>query len=245
MAKVHTVVLVRHGESEYNRDNIFTGWCDPDLTAKGQEEAKDAGKILQEYGFQFDVAYTSVLKRAIKTLYLIQEELDCLWIPVTKTWRLNERHYGKLQGKNKDETIKKYGREQVQLWRRSFKVCPPPLDEKDEHWSGNDKRYSGLSFVPTGESIEEASKRSLPFWHKHIVPALKSGKRPLICGHANTLGSLIKNLDPSSKIDLSDLSLPNALPLVLELDESFLPSQCQFLQHPSGGKLHKKRNCNS
>ena len=202
-------------------------------------------QILLEYGFEFDVAFTSVLKRAIKTLYFIQDELDCHWIPVTKTWRLNERHYGKLQGKNKEEIIKKYGHEQVQLWRRSIKVCPPPLDQTDKHWSGDDKRYRGLSHIPAGESIEDASKRSLPFWYKYIVPALKSGQRPLVCGHSNTLGSLIRNLDTSSKLDLSELYLPNALPLVLELDENFHPSKCQLLQHASGASLPKQRNCNS
>ena len=156
---------------------------------------------------------------------------------------LNERHYGKLQGKNKEETIKKYGREQVQLWRRSFKVRPPPLEETDEHWSGDDKRYIGLPSVPVGESIEDASKRSLPFWHNFVIPALKSGQRPLVCSHANTLSSLIKRLDARSSLDVSDLNLPNALPVVLELDESFHPTKCRFLQHPAGAK--RKRGNNS
>lgn len=248
MAKRHTsntVVFLRHGESEYNRNNIFTGWCDPDLTAKGVIEARDAGKILKEYGYEFDVAFTSLLKRAIKTLYLVQEELDCLWIPVIKTWRLNERHYGKLQGKNKDEVIRKYGKDQVQLWRRGFRVCPPLSDKADEHWNGNDKRYTGLSCIPMAETMEDASKRSLLFWQKHILPTLQSGQKALICGHSTALSSLIRSLDPSSKLDLSDLNLPNAHPLALELDENFHPSKCQFLQHPTSSKSHKKRSHNS
>ncbi|RUS82392.1 hypothetical protein EGW08_009844, partial [Elysia chlorotica] len=195
MASGRTVVLVRHGESEFNRDNIFTGWRDPDLTDKGEQEARDAGKILRENGFRFDIAFTSMLKRAIKTLFLIQDELDCHWIPVTKTWRLNERHYGKLQGKNKEETIRKFGREQVRRWRRSFHDCPPLLENPHEQLYAEDPRYSGLPQLPAGESIEDASRRCMPVWHKCIVPALKSGKRPLVCGHSNTLASLLRKLD--------------------------------------------------
>ncbi|GFN77455.1 2,3-bisphosphoglycerate-dependent phosphoglycerate mutase [Plakobranchus ocellatus] len=244
MASSHSVVFVRHGESEFNRDNIFTGWCDPDLTTKGVAEAKDAGKILREYGFEFDIAFTSLLKRAIKTLYFIQDELDCHWIPVTKTWMLNERHYGKLQGKNKDEVAGKYGPEQVQLWRRAFYERPPLLEETDEHWNGSDKRYADLPFIPAGESLDDTSKRSLPFWHNLVVPALRAGQKPLVCGHANILRNLIKHLDSNLSLDIKELNLPNALPLVVELDENLVPSKFQFLNH-GNGMAPKKRSSHS
>ncbi|GFN99699.1 2,3-bisphosphoglycerate-dependent phosphoglycerate mutase [Plakobranchus ocellatus] len=229
MATGYSVVLVRHAQSEFNRDKIYTGWCDSDLTSDGVKEAKNAGKILCEYGFEFDLAFTSVLKRAIKTLYFIQDELDCHWIPVTKTWLLNERHFGKLQGRSKAEVLEQYGQEQVHRWNHALHERPPPLAEMDEHWNGYDRRYAGLPFTPVGESLQQTLDRSLQFWHNLVVPALKAGQKPLICGHGCHLRNLIKHLDSNCSLGKKQLETPNAAPFVLHLDSNMRPANLQFL----------------
>jgi phosphoglycerate mutase, BPG-dependent, family 1 len=231
---MHKLVLVRHGESTWNKENRFTGWTDVDLSEKGVEEAKEGGRYLREQGFVFDVAYTSVLKRAIKTLNIILEELDLLWIPVYKSWRLNERHYGALQGLNKAETAAKFGEEQVKIWRRSYDVPPPKLEKTDPRYPGNDPRYKKLSEaeLPLTECLKDTVERFLPYWHETIAPAIKAGERVLIAAHGNSLRALVKYLDNISDADIINLNIPTGMPLVYELDENLKPLKSYYLGDP-------------
>ncbi|AFN73927.1 phosphoglycerate mutase 1 family [Melioribacter roseus P3M-2] len=228
---MYKVVLLRHGESEWNKLNLFTGWTDVDLSEKGIEEARQAGKVMKEEGYTFDIAFTSVLKRAIKTLYIAQEEMDLLWIPVIKSWRLNERHYGALQGLNKAETAEKYGDEQVKLWRRSYDVPPPALDENDPRYPGKDPRYKDLDKkdIPLTESLKSTVERFLPYWHETIAPTIKSGKKVIIAAHGNSLRALVKYLDNMSEEEIVNLNIPTGVPLVYELDEDLKPIKHYYL----------------
>lgn len=229
--KMYKVVLLRHGESEWNKLNLFTGWTDVDLSEKGIEEAHQAGKVLKEEGYTFDIAFTSVLKRAIKTLYIVLEEMDLMWIPVVKSWRLNERHYGALQGLNKAETAEKYGMEKVKLWRRSYDVPPPPLDENDDRYPGKDPRYKDLDKkdIPLTESLKSTVERFLPYWHETIAPTIKSGKKVIIAAHGNSLRALVKYLDNISDEEIVELNIPTGIPLVYELDDNLKPIKHYYL----------------
>ena len=215
------LVLIRHGESAWNLENRFTGWKDVDLSPKGIEEAKAAGKILKEMNLVFDVAYTSYLKRAIKTLNIVLEEMDELYIPVYKSWRLNERHYGALQGLNKAETAKKYGDEQVHIWRRSFDIAPPSIDKDSEYYPKSDRRYADLpdSEIPLGESLKDTIARVLPYWHSDISKSLQEGKNVIVAAHGNSLRALIKYLLNISNEDILNLNLVTGKPLVFEIDK--------------------------
>ena len=216
------LVLLRHGESTWNKENRFTGWTDVDLSEKGVEEAKQAGEVLKKEGFVFDVAFTSVLKRAIRTLWLTLDEMDLMWIPVYNSWRLNERHYGALQGLNKSETAAKYGEEQVLIWRRSYDIAPMALDKKDPRYPGLDPRYKDISLkeLPLTECLKDTVARFLPYWHEVIAPVVKSGKRVIIAAHGNSLRALVKYLDNLSDEKIVGLNIPTGIPLVYELDEN-------------------------
>ncbi len=228
---MYKLVLLRHGESEWNKLNLFTGWTDVDLTEKGREEAAEAGRLLKEGGFTFDIAYTSVLKRAIRTLNIVLDVMDLMWIPDVKSWRLNERHYGALQGLNKAETAKKYGDEQVLLWRRSYDVPPPALDENDERYPGKDPRYAGLKKeeIPLTESLKDTVARFVPYWENTIVPTVKSGKKVIIAAHGNSLRALVKYLDNMSEEEIVKLNIPTGVPLVYELDDELKPVKHYYL----------------
>lgn len=226
------LVLIRHGESEWNAANLFTGWADVDLTKRGVNDAKKAGQILKQKGYYFDIAYTSYLKRAIKTLSYVLEEMDEMWIPVRKSWKLNERHYGALQGLNKAETAEKYGDEQVHIWRRSFDVSPPLLEKDDRRLPGKERKYKELlpQELPTGESLETTIERAIPYWEKQIVPDLKSGKKVVIAAHGNSLRALVKYLDNISDKDIAGVNIPTGVPLVYELDEKLQPVEKYYLE---------------
>lgn len=222
---MHKIVLLRHGESEWNKENRFTGWTDVPLSEKGLLEAQSAGKVLKEKGFVFDKAYTSVLKRAIKTLWSVLEEMDLMWIPVENSWKLNERHYGALQGLNKSETAARYGDEQVKIWRRSYETRPPLLEKTDKRYPGNDPKYSGLEEkeIPRGECLADTVARVIPYWEKNIVPQIKAGRKLIIAAHGNSIRALVKYLDNVSDKDILELNIPTGIPLVYELDESLKP----------------------
>jgi 2,3-bisphosphoglycerate-dependent phosphoglycerate mutase len=228
---MYRVVLVRHGESIWNRENRFTGWTDVDLSEKGVEEAHQAGKLLRSEGFTFDVAYTSVLKRAIRTLWIILDEMDAMWLPVHNSWRLNERHYGALQGLNKAETAQKFGEDQVKIWRRSYDVQPPALEKSDPRYPGKDPRYSGMNpaDIPTTECLKDTVNRFLPYWHDTIAPAITSGKKVIVAAHGNSLRALVKYLDNVSDEDIIGLNIPTGIPLVYELDASLKPTSHRYL----------------
>jgi 2,3-bisphosphoglycerate-dependent phosphoglycerate mutase len=228
------VVLLRHGESVWNKENRFTGWTDVDLSEKGVEEAHKAGKLLKKEGFVFDVAYTSVLKRAIRTLWLTLDEMDQMWIPVHNTWRLNERHYGGLQGLNKAEMAAKYGDDQVLIWRRSYDIQPPALETTDARYPGKDSRYAGLSpkDLPTTECLKDTVARFLPYWHETVAPAIRAGKRVVIAAHGNSLRALVKYLDNVSEKDIVGLNIPTGVPLVYELDRDLKPEKHYYLGDP-------------
>jgi 2,3-bisphosphoglycerate-dependent phosphoglycerate mutase len=228
---MYKIVLLRHGESTWNKENRFTGWTDVDLTEKGMEEANAAGKVMKKEGFQFDVAYVSVLKRALRTLWLALEEMDQLWIPWIKTWRLNERHYGALQGLNKAETAALHGEEKVKIWRRSYDVPPPPLDEKDPRYPGNQAIYKELDKkdIPLTECLKDTVERFLPYWHETIAPAIKSGKKVLIAAHGNSLRALVKYLDNMTDEAIIELNIPTGVPLVYELDDNLKPIKHYYL----------------
>jgi 2,3-bisphosphoglycerate-dependent phosphoglycerate mutase len=225
------LVLLRHGQSTWNQENRFTGWTDVDLTEQGVSEARDAGRLLKEQGFQFDVAYTSLLKRAIRTLWIVLDDLDAMWIPVHRSWRLNERHYGALQGLNKAETAEKYGDEQVLIWRRSYDVPPPALDAGDERFEGGDPRYASLApgEMPRAECLKDTVERFLPYWHQSIAPAIRSGKRAIIAAHGNSLRALVKYLDDIPDTEIVSRNIPTGMPLVYELDESLSPLNSYYL----------------
>ncbi|MBU3585527.1 2,3-diphosphoglycerate-dependent phosphoglycerate mutase [Polynucleobacter sp. AM-26B4] len=226
------LVLIRHGESQWNLENRFTGWVDVDLTPTGVQQAIKAGESLKAAGYDFDIAYTSVLKRAIRTLWHAQEAMDRLWLPVVHSWRLNERHYGALAGLNKAETAAKYGDEQVHIWRRSYDVRPPLLDPNDPRTSFNDPRYSKLKKeeIPLGECLKDNVARVLPLWEESIAPALRSGKRVLIAAHGNSIRSLVKYLDDVSDSDIMEINIPNGVPLVYELDDNLKPIKHFYLE---------------
>lgn len=226
---MHKIVLIRHGESQWNKENRFTGWKDVDLSEKGREEAKAAGELLKNEGFVFDEAYTSVLKRAIRTLWAILDEMDLMWIPVTKSWLLNERHYGGLQGLDKAETAAQYGDEQVLIWRRSYDVPPPVLDVSDERYLGNDPRYAGIEDFPATECLKDTVARVVPYWENEIAPKIKAGKRLIIAAHGNSLRGLVKHLDGISDEEILKLNIPTGVPLVYELDADLKPIKSYYL----------------
>ena len=215
------LVLLRHGQSVWNLENRFTGWTDVDLADQGRAEAHNAGKLLKAEGYQFDTAYTSVLKRAIRTLWIVLDEMDLMWIPVIRSWRLNERHYGALQGLNKKATVEKYGYEQVQKWRRSYDIRPPALDKTDHRHPGFEPRYSLLrdEELPSTECLKDTLDRVLPYWHEELKPALKDGKKILITAHGNSLRALVKYLDHLSDDEITGFNIPTGFPLIYELDE--------------------------
>ncbi len=237
-SKNYTLVLVRHGESTWNKENRFTGWTDVDLSDKGKKEARNAGKLLKEKGFVFDVAYTSVLKRAIRTLWSVMDEMDLMWIPVHNSWRLNERHYGALQGLNKAETAEKYGDQQVKIWRRSYDIQPPALEKADERFPGHDPRYNNLKpeELPAAECLKDTVERFLPYWHETIAPAIKSGRRVIIAAHGNSLRALVKYLDNISEENIVELNIPTGMPLVYELDADLKPLKSYYLGDPEAVK---------
>jgi len=226
---MYKLVLIRHGESTWNKENRFTGWTDVELSEKGCTEAKAAGQLLKQEGFVFDIAYASLLKRALNTLWSVLQELDRVWIPIEKDWRLNERHYGALQGLNKAETAAKYGDEQVLVWRRSYDIPPPPLEKSDERWPGHDPRYAGIENLPLTECLKDTVERFLPLWHDEIAPVVKSGKRVIIAAHGNSLRALVKYLDNVSDKDIINLNIPTGVPLVYELDADLKPIKHYYL----------------
>ncbi len=228
------VVLIRHGESIWNKENRFTGWTDVDLSEKGMEEARKAGMVLKKEGFIFDLAFTSVLKRAIRTLWITFDQMDLMWIPVNNSWRLNERHYGALQGLNKSEMAAKFGEDQVLVWRRSYDIRPPALERADERYPGHDRRYKDLDpkDVPATECLKDTVARFLPYWHDTIAPAIKSGKKVIIAAHGNSLRALVKYLDNISDEAIVKLNIPTGLPLVYELDDNLKPIKNYYLGDP-------------
>jgi len=225
------IVLLRHGESSWNKENRFTGWTDVDLSEKGIQEAKKAGELLKKEGFVFDLAYTSVLKRAIRTLWIVLDEMDLMWIPVYNSWRLNERHYGALQGLNKAETAAKYGEEQVLIWRRSYDVPPMALEKKDPRYPGNDPRYQGLKAeeLPLTECLKDTVARFVPYWLETIAPVVESGKKVIIAAHGNSLRALVKYLDNISEEKIVSLNIPTGIPLVYELEDNLKPIKSYYL----------------
>lgn len=226
---MHKLILIRHGESEWNKENRFTGWKDVDLSEKGVSEAHAAGKLLKAEGFAFDEAYTSVLKRAIRTLWIILDEMDLMWIPVTKSWLLNERHYGALQGLNKAETAAKYGDEQVKIWRRSYDVPPGELDKTDERWLGGDPRYAGIANFSKTECLKDTVERVVPYWQNEIAPKIAAGKRLIVAAHGNSLRALVKHLDGISDDEIVNLNIPTGVPLVYELDAELKPLKNYYI----------------
>jgi 2,3-bisphosphoglycerate-dependent phosphoglycerate mutase len=231
---MYKVVLIRHGESDWNKQNRFTGWTDVDLSEKGLQEAHEGGQTLKQNGFVFDVAFTSVLKRAIRTLWTVLDEMDLMWIPIHHSWCLNERHYGALQGLNKSETAEKFGEAQVKIWRRSYDVPPPPLEKGDPRFPGSDPRYKDLSAaeLPLTECLKDTVARFLPYWHETIAPVIKSGKRVVIAAHGNSLRALVMYLDNISEADIVNLNIPTGMPLVYELDENLKPIKSYYLGDP-------------
>jgi len=231
---MYKVVLLRHGESAWNKENRFTGWTDVDLSEKGVAEARAAGKTLLAEGYTFDVAFTSVLKRAIRTLWLTLDGMDLMWIPVHRTWRLNERHYGSLQGLNKSETAAKFGEQQVKIWRRAYDIAPPPLERTDERFPGKDRRYADLKpeELPATECLKDTVARFLPAWHEQIAPVIKSGKRVLIAAHGNSLRALVKYLDKISDEEIPELNIPTGIPLIYELNDDLTPIRHYYLGDP-------------
>lgn len=231
---MYEVVLLRHGESTWNMENRFTGWTDVDLSEKGIAEAHDAGKLLRSSGYRFDLAYTSVLKRAIRTLWIVLDEMDLMWVPVVRNWRLNERHYGALQGLNKAETAEKYGEAQVKLWRRSYSTQPPALEKSDERWPGNDPRYADVpeADLPLTECLKDTVARFVPFWEGTIAPSVKAGKKVIVTAHGNSIRALVKYLDGVSDEDITELNIPTGIPLLYKLDDNLRPISHTYLGDP-------------
>ncbi len=232
------LVLLRHGESTWNKENRFTGWTDVGLTEKGREEAVQAGRLLAKEGFVFDVAFTSVLKRAIKTLWIALEEMDLMWIPVHNHWRLNERHYGALQGLNKAETAEKHGMDQVKIWRRSYDIPPPALTKDDDRYPGKDPRYANLRSeeIPLTESLKDTVARFLPYWQETIAPVVRSGQRVIISAHGNSIRALVKYLDNVPEAEIVGLNIPTGIPLVYELKDDLKPIRSYYLGDPEAAK---------
>ena len=243
---MYKVVLLRHGESTWNRENRFTGWTDVDLSERGRAEAQEAGTLLREGGYIFDLAYTSVLKRAIRTLWIALDAMDLMWIPVEKSWRLNERHYGALQGLNKAETAAKHGEAQTKIWRRSYDIPPPPLAPDDPRHPSRDPRYARLtaSELPRTESLKDTVDRFLPYWHDAIAPAIRSGSRVLIAAHGNSLRALVKYLDNVSNQAIVELNIPTGIPLVYELDADLRPARHYYLGDPAAAAAAAARVAN-
>jgi 2,3-bisphosphoglycerate-dependent phosphoglycerate mutase len=243
---MHKVVLLRHGESTWNRENRFTGWTDVDLSERGREEATEAGRLIKEGGYLFDLAFTSVLKRAIRTMIAALDATDRLWIPIEKSWRLNERHYGALQGLNKAETAAKHGDAQTKIWRRSYDIPPPALTIDDPRHPSHDPRYAGLtaSELPLTESLKDTVARFLPYWHGTIAPAITSGKSVLIAAHGNSLRALVKYLDNVSEADIVELNIPTGIPLVYELNEQLQPIRHYYLGDPAAAAAAAQRVAN-
>ena len=231
---MHKLVLIRHGQSSWNLENRFTGWTDVDLSEQGRREAQSSGQILREEGYEFDMVYTSVLKRAIRTMCIVLDELDQMWLPVVRNWRLNERHYGALQGLNKAETAAKHGEAQVKIWRRAYDVPPPPLEENDPRNAALDRRYAGLdkAEIPLTESLKDTVARFVPYWEETIAPQVAAGKRVLIVAHGNSLRALVKYLDNISEEDIIGLNIPTGIPLVYELDDDLKPLGHRYLGDP-------------
>ncbi|MBN1400337.1 MAG: 2,3-diphosphoglycerate-dependent phosphoglycerate mutase [Anaerolineae bacterium] len=231
---MYKLVLVRHGESIWNLDNFFSGWTDVDLSPGGVTEAEEAARLLRDGGYTFDIAYTSVLKRAIRTLWIILDKLDLMWVPVYRSWRLNERHYGALQGLHKTQTAQKHSPEQVHIWRRSWDVPPPPLTKDDPRYPGHDSRYADLSEaeLPLTECLRDTVARMLPYWHETIAPQVEAGKKVIVVAHGNSLRALVKYLDDISDEEIPDLNIPTGIPLVYELDENLRPIRHYYLGDP-------------
>lgn len=231
---MHKLVLLRHGESTWNKENRFTGWTDVDLSERGYAEAKKAGELLKAEGYTFDLAYTSVLKRAIRTLWITLDELDLMWIPVVRSWRLNERHYGALQGLNKAETAAKFGDDQVLVWRRSYDIPPPVLEKSDPRYPGHDPRYKNLTEaeLPLTECLKDTVERVLPFWHSAVVPSIQAGQRVILAAHGNSLRALVKYLDNIPDEEIVGLNIPTGIPLVYELDDQIKPIKSYYLGDP-------------
>jgi 2,3-bisphosphoglycerate-dependent phosphoglycerate mutase len=228
------IVLLRHGESTWNKENLFTGWTDVDLSEKGFREAKEAGHVLKDQGYTFDLAFTSVLKRAIRTLWIVMDEMDLMWMPVLNDWRLNERHYGALQGLNKAQTAEKYGEAQVKLWRRSYDIQPPALEEQDPRYPGHDPRYKGLTKdqVPLTECLKDTVARFLPCWHERIVPLVRADRKVLVAAHGNSIRALVKYLDNVPDDVIPEVNVPTGMPLVYEFDDSMKPLKSYYLGDP-------------
>jgi 2,3-bisphosphoglycerate-dependent phosphoglycerate mutase len=235
---MYRVVLLRHGESTWNQENRFTGWVDVDLSDKGRQEAQAAGRLLKAEGFSFDVGYSSLLKRAIRTLWIVQDELDLLWLPVQRSWRLNERHYGALQGLNKAETAAKHGEAQVKVWRRSYDIPPPPITASDPQFPGRDPRYAAVpaTSLPLTECLKDTVARFLPYWHETIAPAIRGGQRVIVAAHGNSLRALVKYLDGISDADIVELNIPTGIPLVYELDADLRPLRHYYLGDPAAAR---------
>lgn len=229
--KMYKLVLLRHGQSTWNQENRFTGWTDVDLTDQGREEARQCGQLLKAAGYSFDLAYTSVLKRAIRTLWIVLDEMELMWIPVRRAWELNERHYGALQGLNKAETAEKHGEEQVKIWRRSYDIPPPVLETSDPRWPGNDPRYDWVpkDKLPLTESLKDTVARVVPFWSEHLAPEIKAGKKLIVAAHGNSLRALVKHLDQVSESEILELNIPTGIPLVYELDADLKPIKHYYL----------------
>jgi 2,3-bisphosphoglycerate-dependent phosphoglycerate mutase len=228
---MHKLVLIRHGESDWNKENRFTGWTDVDLSEKGREEAKQAGRLLKQAGYVFDIAYVSVLKRAIRTLWIVLDEMDLMWLPVRHSWRLNERHYGALQGLNKSETAAQFGEDQVKIWRRSYDIPPPALELSDPRYPGHDPRYADLTKdeLPLTECLEDTVARFLPFWHETLAPTVKSGKKVVVAAHGNSIRAMVKYLDDVSDEEIIGLNIPTGIPLVYKLDADLRPIEHEYL----------------
>ena len=235
---MYRLVLLRHGQSQWNLENRFTGWTDVDLTDQGRNEANTAGDLFLKEGFTFDLAYTSVLKRAIRTLWIVLDKMDLMWVPVIRTWQLNERHYGALQGLDKTETAEKHSAEQVKIWRRSYATPPPPLDDDDERLPAKDPKYSEVpvNLLPKTEALKNTVDRFIPYWLKEIVPSIKAGKNVLICAHGNSLRALVKHLDQVSDEEIVELNIPTGIPLVYELDENLKATKHYYLGDPEAAK---------
>lgn len=231
---MHKLILVRHGESVWNRGNRFTGWTDVDLSQRGMEEARQAGRTLKAAGVTFDVAWVSVLKRAIRTLWIILDEMDLMWLPTRKSWRLNERHYGALQGLNKAELAAKLGEQQVEIWRRSYATAPPPLEKDDPRYPGRDPRYARLKpdELPLTESLKDTVARFMPWWHNDLAPALRTGQRVLVAAHGNSIRAMVKYLDQASDEEIIGVNIPTGIPLVYELDNDLHALRHYYLADP-------------
>lgn len=232
------LLLLRHGQSTWNLENLFTGWIDIDLSEQGLQEAHEAGRLLKAEGIDFDIAFTSVLKRAIRTLWIALDEMDLMWLPVERTWRLNERHYGALQGLNKTQTVEKHGAEQVKIWRRSYDIPPPPLSAEDRQHPRFDRRYAGVPAgeLPACESLKDTLARVLPFWNARIAPELKAGRNVLVAAHGNSLRALVKMLDGISDSEIVELNIPTGVPLLYELDAALRPVGSRYLGDPQAAK---------